>query len=244
MPKSEKTTCVLCGNSEQLYLFSNVSNERITCCSRCRLLKAEGDATQDLKISRASVVEDSTEKNAIEGYVDYLHAFGITSGRVLYYGPAGEKLFRRTLEARAFSVTEFTEVDFDESSARFDLVICYRTLESVERPDELLSKLNGVLREKGRLLLVTTAIDSWPAKFFAKRWLGWNAGLHHFFTTSTRQMLLEKFGFKNIITVPGKREYSLSAVAETSDRIPGRFKRQFFKSFLGAMWLLMMFELF
>jgi 2-polyprenyl-3-methyl-5-hydroxy-6-metoxy-1,4-benzoquinol methylase len=79
----------------------------------------------------------------------------------------------------------------------FDAVIMSHVIEHVHNPLSLLIECHRILKECGRLVLVTPNGKSWGHKLFHEAWRGLEPPRHlHVFTPSALQALAEKAGFQ------------------------------------------------
>jgi 2-polyprenyl-3-methyl-5-hydroxy-6-metoxy-1,4-benzoquinol methylase len=80
----------------------------------------------------------------------------------------------------------------------YDLVLMIQTIEHVEKPDEVLHAIYKLLREGGRLVIVTDNTDSVDFKFFKRRhWGGYHFPRHwNLFNHHSLSIVAEKTGFE------------------------------------------------
>jgi len=79
----------------------------------------------------------------------------------------------------------------------FDLITMFHVIEHVARPDQVISRLHGLLRVGGLLALETPNFDCVDARWSAKRfWGAYHTPRHwHLFTAASLQQLLRSHGF-------------------------------------------------
>ncbi len=229
--------CVLCNQTESIYAFAR-GEARIVRCTGCELLRREPAAPFDP--NQASIKDDSRpERLAAERYIRCLQEQGLVKAKVLYVGLSKQDIFASLLVEAGYQVTYFEHSDDSSNSSdaqkEFDCVVLYQTLERIPDPYKLLCQLRNRLTDEGHLMLVGHSLDSLPARRFGRRWIGWNAGLNHYFTRATMQLLLEKAGFDRILLAPDKRHYTIEHATSQISRLPEQQPRRLLWSMLAAL---------
>lgn len=165
-----------------------------------------------------------TEELAAEHYIRCLRDSGIASGKILYAGLSEPDVFSQMLQQRGYQITYLDDLNYPATAEAFqseyDCIILYQTLERAPDPYELLLRVRRCLANNGMLMVVGLNLDSQPAKTFGRRWIGWNAGLNHFFSRATLQLFLERTGFHNILQLQDDRFYTLEHAGKQLSRLP------------------------
>ncbi|MHB1946577.1 MAG: class I SAM-dependent methyltransferase [Gammaproteobacteria bacterium] len=80
----------------------------------------------------------------------------------------------------------------------FDLIVLQQVIEHMPDPQNVLEKINRILKPSGRLILETPNIKSWDRWLFRHRWWGGYHIPRHFylFNPNSLKLLLERNGFK------------------------------------------------
>ncbi len=221
--------CLLCDETKHVYLFTLADGARLMQCTGCELATRE-DSVGSLQDPSVYKAVRSTEEQAADKYIAHLRGRGISSGRLLFVALPGEEIINSYLGRNGFSVTKLTEdelsADIDKLAPEsFDCAIVYQALERAENPKLLLENIHRLLSSRGQLLVVGINLDSWPARYFGRRWIGWGLGLNYFFSRMTMHLFLEKCGFNQILISPDQRFYTLEHVSSQTERIPGKHKR-------------------
>lgn len=232
--------CVLCNQSESTYAFAR-GEARIVRCTGCELLRREPLAPFDPNQARPES-ESRPERLAAEHYIRCIAEQGLEKAKVLYVGRSQRDIFSTLLTEAGHSVTYFDHAAFtaessqsSEAQREFDCVVLYQTLERTPDPYKLLCHVRNRLIDDGHLMLVGLSLDSLPARRFGRRWIGWNAGLNHYFTRATLQLLLEKTGFERILLAPDKRHYTIEHATSQISRLPEQQPRRLLWSMLAML---------
>ncbi len=230
--------CILCNHSESVYLFSQ-ADERVVRCLGCDLLRREPLAT--FATNEHGAPEDKTraEELALEHYIRCLADQGLVAAKILYAGLSKDDQFSHLLERSGHAVTYLDQTSDPTASpinaTEFDCVILYQTLERTSEPYNLLRTMRGRLKDDGLLFMVGLSLDSWPARIFGRHWIGWNAGLNHFYSRATLQLFFERAGFHKILLAPDKRVYTLEHASTQVSRLPDPTLRQILHHLLAVV---------
>jgi 2-polyprenyl-3-methyl-5-hydroxy-6-metoxy-1,4-benzoquinol methylase len=82
--------------------------------------------------------------------------------------------------------------------ASFDVVAFFDVLEHVRSPVDFMMHVSHLLRETGKVYIVTPSLDSWSAKFLGKNWMEYKVEHLSYFNKKAITILLEKTGFQKI----------------------------------------------
>ncbi|RTL45404.1 MAG: glycosyltransferase [Candidatus Melainabacteria bacterium] len=231
------SVCVLCSQSESIFAFAR-GEARIVRCAGCELLRREPAAPFEPNTVLAEN-ESRPELLASQRYVRCIAEQGLQGAKILYAGLSQRDLFATLLAEAGHSVTYFDHTSISENSAEaeeeFDCLVLYQTLERTPDPYELLRQMRKRLRADGHLMLVGLSMDSLPARRFGRRWIGWSAGLNHYFNRATLQLLLEKAGFERILLAPDKRHYTIEHARSQISRLPEQQPRRLLWSMLAML---------
>jgi 2-polyprenyl-3-methyl-5-hydroxy-6-metoxy-1,4-benzoquinol methylase len=94
----------------------------------------------------------------------------------------------------------FTEVEYPAGA--FDLVTLWDVIEHVPDPKAYIEQAARMLRSGGVVALATPDVDSLPARFTGKRWMGYKLSEEHIYYFSVRTLthMLETAGFEVLDT--------------------------------------------
>jgi hypothetical protein len=101
-------TCILCNQSESVYLFSR-GDARVVKCSGCDLLRREPAAS--FTTNGGGIVESNvrTEELSAQHYLRCLRDLGPEKAKILYWGLTEPDIFSQMLERSGHSVTRFEQ---------------------------------------------------------------------------------------------------------------------------------------
>ncbi len=229
--------CVLCNQSESTYAFAR-GEARIVRCTGCELLRREPPAPFEPNQVLAEN-ESRPEQLAAQRYIRCIAEQGLENAKILYAGLSQRDVFATLLTEAGHSVTYFDHASLSNDGVHaekeFDCVVLYQTLERTPDPYKLLCQARKRLRDDGHLMLVGLSLDSLPARRFGRRWIGWSAGLNHYFNRATLQLLLEKAGFDRILLAPDKRHYTIEHATSQISRLPEQQPRRLLWSMLAML---------
>lgn len=83
-------------------------------------------------------------------------------------------------------------------SETFDVIAFFDVIEHVRNPLDFMSRVNRLLKESGKVYIVTPSLDSWSAKLLGNRWMEYKVEHLSYFNKKAMALLLEKAGFDNI----------------------------------------------
>ena len=132
--------------------------------------------------------------------------------------PHAAQIANHRLGREAVKCSTLTKADLP--STYFDICVCVDTIEHVRDPLEYLSRLRRILKPDGVLLLVTPALDSWPARLMKRRWFEFKTEHLFYFDTETLQNVLTLGGFHAIETSRAKKSVTLEYVYRHFRRYP------------------------
>ena len=100
------------------------------------------------------------------------------------------------LKKKRISVCDEAKGECNFSNKSFDLITLWHVLEHVINPKEVLIKANGLLKDKGRIIIEVPNFGSWQATFAKGSWFHIDVPRHvYHFTQSRLEKLLEETGF-------------------------------------------------
>ncbi len=140
--------------------------------------------------------------------------------------PEGIELDRRMAKQLRECGLEVVDVPLEQfvSPRRYQLITLFDVLEHLPEVNQDLSKLAGMLDEKGILVLVTPNFGSLQRKLFGKRWFQFKPREHlYYFAPDTLRRLAEKHGL-SIVHLRPSGQYA--DVAFLLDRL-GRYRFPF-----------------
>ena len=116
---------------------------------------------------------------------------------------AAERIRAKGYEARAGDIEQ---LDLDDWSERFDLILMHQVIEHVRYPRSVLAKLRSLLKPGGILAIETPDINAWDYWVFRKRyWAGYHIPRHFFifnktnFTALARELGYEVAAVRSVI---------------------------------------------
>lgn len=86
-----------------------------------------------------------------------------------------------------------------DAAGEFDIITLHHSFEHMDKPLIVLQKLNGLLSDKGRLMIRIPVADSYTFKKYGSYWVQLDAPRHFYLHTRKSMLLLgNKAGFKKI----------------------------------------------
>jgi SAM-dependent methyltransferase len=107
---------------------------------------------------------------------------------------------------------------FDKQS--FDVVVMFDVIEHVRNPLDVMTRVNGLLRESGRFFIATPSLDSWSATLLGRNWMEYKVEHLWYFNRNAMQLLLEKAGFYKARFYPNCKVLNLDYVTRHFARFP------------------------
>lgn len=206
--------CFICGG--ELIKYGEVNGMDIFKCNFCGLGKTENLKVQNGEYHRdeSYIEEEKLFENIFEKRVNRIIKF-VKKGKVLEIGCStglllslfkkngwevkGVEISKKSAEKAREKGIEVISTPFEQAqfSEKFDLVILNHTLEHLERPMEVLKKVNIMLNEKGILFVDVPNFGGLSARLQGKNWplLLPEEHLWHF-TKKSLDILLQSLGFK------------------------------------------------
>ncbi|MBN1287552.1 MAG: class I SAM-dependent methyltransferase [Anaerolineae bacterium] len=104
----------------------------------------------------------------------------------------------RTRARFGFDARHGSFLELDYPAGAYDLVTIWDVIEHVPDPAAHVQKAAELLRAGGVLVLATPNVDSLPARFTGKNWVGYKLSEEHvyYFSRRTLARMLEKAGFE------------------------------------------------
>ena len=106
--------------------------------------------------------------------------------------------------------------------ASFDIIAFFDVIEHVQDPIAYMENVKDLLKESGKIYLVTPSLDSWSAKLLGSRWMEYKVEHLSYFNRRSLAHLLEKTGFKKIKFHPNFKMLSLDYINHHFVRFPVR----------------------
>lgn len=93
-------------------------------------------------------------------------------------------------------------LELNHAPASYDLITLWDVIEHVPDPKAYVEKAAQLLKQGGLISLATPDVDSFPARFTGKRWVGYKLSEEHvyYFSVKTLRRMLEEAGFEVIDT--------------------------------------------
>jgi hypothetical protein len=203
--------CPLCGHAHRTYLYT-IHGLRIESCDNCGLYFQDNNNTRQQPLNSYSLENSETERKAAINYLDILKSHQLDGQSVLLVAP-NQHPFLSEATSEGYKVDVISEIDevYVQENA-YDAIVVIYSLGAATNPISTLNKIYEGLKPNGLLVLLASVLDSWPARFFKRSWIGWNAGNHCYFDTQIIQSMLLGTGFADIVIRPDRRYYSLSHI--------------------------------
>lgn len=218
--------CLVCDTPTRHYLFS-IQGASLHRCEGCGFILAESQpqpASQTTdKSSRAAAPDTITEQLATRQYLAELKSLCPKGEKLLVIAADGHPIEQESHWAD-FRIAQRTTAQAWKDGLPlghgYDAALVIYQLEATSQPHLMLQAIRNALTENGILILVTTMLDSWSARFFKTQWIGWSQGSRCFFDTKTLRLLLLKTGFGDLWLQPDRRSYTLEHVAHRAASCP------------------------
>jgi len=221
--RDRTAACPLCGESRWEYLFTlqELSHSR---CAGCGLIA--GKTSNPPKTPVPAPAADESDRDAATLLLERLHQAGVRpNAQILLIAPHSDHPLAEASRLAGYKVTVHTAESWPAASIaanQFAGVILYQTLENWTDPDLQLDRLWQTLDSDGVLIVSFQALDSWPARLWKNRWIGWQANKHCHFTRKTVQLILLKSGFNRLWLERDRRRLSLQHIADRLTQSPRR----------------------
>jgi 2-polyprenyl-3-methyl-5-hydroxy-6-metoxy-1,4-benzoquinol methylase len=209
--------CAICKGEDFNFLF-DINGKKIIECSNCSLSKTADFKFPDYQKYHGDDVYKKYEKHFVNFYIkrfDIISKFVSKIGAVLDIGcsrgtfleifknagweawgieSSGSAKFAKRRGIKVFK-KRFEDVSLPEKY--FDLVILNHTLEHVENPVEVLSKIKRILKNDGLVFVDVPNFGSLSAKILKSKWpyILPEEHIHHFSQKSIK-MLFDSCGYK------------------------------------------------
>ena len=213
--------CPLCGERRWEYLFTlqELSQSR---CAGCGLIASK--TFNSPKTPAIALAGDESDRDAAPLLLERMHQAGVRpDARILLIVPHPDHPLAEASQSAGYKVVVHTAASWTATSIaanQFAGAILYQTLENWSDPDLQLDRLWQTLESDGVLIVSFQALDSWPARFWKNRWIGWQADKHYHFTRKTAQLLLLKSGFNRLWLERDRRRLSLQHIADRLSQSP------------------------
>ena len=102
----------------------------------------------------------------------------------------------------------------------FDVVAFFDVIEHVRNPVDFLTHVSSLLKQNGRVYIVTPSLDSWSAKLLGKNWMEYKVEHLFYFSKRSMTLLLEKTGFHKIRFHPNYKILNFDYVNRHFVRFP------------------------
>ena len=201
-------------------------------CANCGLTRlGDGTATASSGEPAESVRpgHSSTERRAADAYLAMYLARGGGDQRLLVVADADHP-FAALAEASGIGVRSrvtMRELDRDGVlEGAYDGAVVIFQLEKAADPIAALRMLHRALAPDAILLIVTPALDSWPARVLRSQWTEWQPENRSYFDTQTIQSACLRAGFAEVEWSAYQRRYTLEHLRGRAARsMPTRLTR-------------------
>jgi len=220
---TKEDVCPLCSMENYQYLF-RMGDFFLNRCTNCNLVIQSNIHLQSgVSIDSVPAATDRpatyTEQQAAQSYLEILKKRNQSKTLLIIAGEA------HPLQALATEAgMEVTTVTPDKEvialpTEHFDSAAILYSLEKNRHPINLLNEIHTLLKPGGELLLVSQALDSWPARFFKSSWIGWQTENKHYFDSQTIQSALWHTGFSQIRLRQDRRHYTIQHILERAKNV-------------------------
>ncbi len=226
--------CPVCGETRRTYGFS-IHDMSLQRCANCNLLmlsqplpeSADGETANPAGKSGLPWTDEITERDAARGYLAALRSRGVAGGRMLFV-TAGDHPVRSAIAESGGTIGSQVAIDdlLDPGWQRLqpgscDAALVLFQIEQCAEPLEALTRIRGLLRPDGVVMLVMPTLDAPPVRWLGPKWTGWRPENRYYFDRMTIQSLLERAGFAQVWTEPDRRLYTLQHVRARAANTPG-----------------------
>jgi len=225
-------SCPICGATKRAYLFE-IQKASIASCAGCGLtFSSPLESSQenehfsirvDTAKSKGELPEGKTELEAGKKYLQMLSegSGGVKNILLIaepghYFAPMARDFGFNLL--RHISVGEMeNEIELPQA---IDAVVLLYELEQSHAIEKVLEKIYTVLKPGGKLFMTVLSLDSRSARFFGQSWIGWRPENKYYFDNTSIQLLLWRFGFRNLWINKDLRLYTLAHINERAAGFP------------------------
>ena len=144
--------------------------------------------------------------------------------------------YPREFAKQKYSLDIYPDFDFDnKNDTTFDVITLWHVLEHVEDLNLYMQKISKLLKNDGLLVIALPNHESWDAKKFGTFWAAWDVPRHlYHFSQTTFHLLLKKYNFDLISTVPLKMDsYYISFLSQKYKSGSSSFFKTIIKGFLS-----------
>jgi len=173
--------------------------------------------------SKYILPEGKTELEAAKKYLKMLAGRSTDIHNILLIAEPGH--FFSAL-AKDYDFTILRHLSVEDMKEEIDLptavdaVVVIYELEKSDAIGKILDKIFAALKPGGELFLTTLSLDSRSARFFGQSWIGWRPENKYYFNNTDIQLLLWRFGFRNVWINTDVRLYTLSHIYERASGFP------------------------
>ncbi len=107
---------------------------------------------------------------------------------------------------------------FDKES--FDVVANFDVIEHVRNPVDFLMHVNSLLKESGKVYIVTPSLDSFSAKLLGRNWMEYKVEHISYFNQKSISLLLEQAGFQHIKFISNQKILNFDYIHRHFVRFP------------------------
>lgn len=173
--------------------------------------------------SKRELPEGRTELEAGKKYLQMLAEQSEDIKNILLIAEPGHYF---AAMARNFGFTILQHISVGEMERDIDLpqavdaVVVIYELEKSHALERVLDKIYSALKPGGKLFMTALSLDSRSAHFFGHSWIGWRPENRYYFDNTNIQLLLWRFGFRDLWVSKDMRLYTLAHINERASGFP------------------------
>ncbi len=122
------------------------------------------------------------------------------------------------LNANRVLVGNIEEVKFPDGY--FDAVVLFDVVEHVRDAKKFLSKIHGLLKQNGKIFIVTPSLDSWSARILGRHWMEYKLEHLTYYGKKSIKVLLNSTGYCNPVFFPNYKYLNFDYINSHFERFP------------------------
>lgn len=219
--------CPICHSPNLVYRFIN-QGYPIAKCEECDLLLTNPQPLRETQLKEKTKYKsfNPLRVTTFKFYFEQLKLYrGVRGGTLLLLDAEDGRVFQEATN-QGYDTTKLNfSAKFDQDLTKvsheghlFDICMLIYSLEKMCDPVDILTKMHGMLRPDGVLLIVTPSLDSWSAKLLKKSWPEFRPEHLFYFDYNTIRNLLYKTNFHKVLITAEKRLTSLKSIQHRLSR--------------------------
>lgn len=113
------------------------------------------------------------------------------------------ELGNRRLGGRRVQKGTIESADFPAGA--FDVIAFFDVIEHVRDAGKFMERVHEMLKESGKVFIVTPSLDSWSARLLGRHWMEYKVEHLSYFGMRSMKHLLERTGFHNVRFMPNHK---------------------------------------